>query len=95
MENTLMTREQSTTDAFLRECAMAGEIKRLRADNAAYAARINRERAARMARYRREIEAEKHQELRGVLFLRGAALFLAGAGVAALMVAIAIMVVGG
>lgn len=90
-----MTKGQTETDAFLRECAMAGEIKRLRADNVAYKARIDRERAARMARYKREIEAEKHQELHGVLFLRGAALFLAGAGVAALMVALAIMVMGG
>lgn len=98
MDNALTTTVRpadETTEAFIRECAMMGEIRRLRADNAAYKARIDRERAARMARYEREIAAERQQDLRGVAFLRALALFMAGAGVAALMVALAIMVMGG
>lgn len=96
MDNALTTTvRDEATEAFIRECAMMGEIRRLRADNAAYEARIRRERAARMARYEREIAAERQKDLRGVAFLRALALFMAGAGCAALMVALAIMVMGG
>ena len=104
METALtITRPQETAeDRIIRECAMMGEIKRRREENArlkaeieAHEARKKRERAARMARYRREIEAEKQQDLRWMTMVRGVALFMAGAGVAALMVALAIMMVGG
>lgn len=104
METALtITRPHDTADdMIIRECAMMGEIKRTREENArlkseieAHEARRKRERAARMARYRREIEAEKQQDLRWMAAVRMAALFLAGAGCAALMVALAIMCVGG
>ena len=81
---------------------MMGEIKRRREENArlkaeieAHEARRKRERAARMARYKREIEAEKREDLRWMIAARMGMMFAAGAGVAALMVALAIMVVGG
>ena len=48
-----------------------------------------------MARYKREIEAEKQQDLRWMAAARMGVMFAAGAGVAALMVALAIMCVGG
>ena len=62
-----ITRQQETAeDRIIRECAMMGEIRRGREENArlkaeieAHEARRKRERAARMARYKREIEAEK------------------------------------
>lgn len=104
METALMiTKPQETAeDRIIRECAMMGEIRRRREENArlkaeieAHEARRKRERAARMARYKREIEAEKRQDLRWMIAVRGVALFMAGAGVAALMVALAIMMVGG
>lgn len=104
METALMiTKPQETAeDRIIRECAMMGEIRRRREENArlkaeieAHEARRKRERAARMARYKREIEAEKRQDLRWMIAVRGVALFMAGAGVAALMVALAIMCVGG
>nr|DAI82962.1 MAG TPA: hypothetical protein [Caudoviricetes sp.] len=103
METALTTRPQETAeDRIIRECAMMGEIRRRREENArlkaeieAHEARRKRERAARMARYRREIEAEKQQDMRWMIAVRGVALFMAGAGCAALMVALAIMCVGG
>lgn len=104
METALtITRPQDTAeDMIIRECAMMGEIKRRREENArlkaeieAHEARRKRERAARMARYRREIEAEKQQDLRWMAAARMGVMFAAGAGVAALMVALAIMCVGG
>ena len=104
METALtITRPQDTAeDMIIREYAMMGEIKRTREENArlkaeieAHEARRKRERAARMARYRREIEAEKQQDLRWMVAVRMGVMFAAGAGVAALMVALAIMFVGG
>ena len=104
METALsITRPQDAADdIIIRECAMMGEIKRTRAENArlkaeieAHEARRKRERAARMARYKREIEAEKQQDLRWMLAARMGVMFTAGAGVAALIVALAIMFVGG
>lgn len=92
---TTITRAKDETDAFLRECVLAGEIRRLRRENAAYAARIRRDQAARFARYEREIAEEKRRDMRWMTAVRMAALFLAGAGCAALMVALAIMVMGG
>ena len=104
METALtITRQHDTADdMIIRECAMMGEIRRTREENArlkaeieAHEARRKRERAARMARYRREIEAEKQQDLRWMAAARMGVMFAAGAGVAALMVALAIMCVGG
>lgn len=105
MDNALMavTRPQETAnDAFLRECAMAGEIRRRRAENeklraeiAAHEARHQREMAAKFARYKREIAAERQKDLRWMAAVRMAALFLAGAGCAAILVAIAVMVMAG
>lgn len=104
METALtITRPQETAeDVIIRECAMMGEIKRQREENArlkaeieAYEARRKRERAARMARYKREIETEKQQDMRWMIAARMGVMFAAGAGVAALMVALAIMCVGG
>lgn len=99
---TITLPQETAEDRIIRECAMMGEIKRRREENArlkaeieAHEARRKRERAARMARYKREIEAEKQQDLRWMIAARGVALFMAGAGVAALMVALAIMMVGG
>ena len=98
MDNALTTTVRpadEATEAFIRECAMMGEIRRLRRENAAYAARIRRDQAARFARYEREIAEEKRRDLRWMTAVRMAALFFAGAGCAALMVALAIMVMGG
>lgn len=97
MDNALTKtlRAKDETDAFLRECILAGEIRRLRRENAAYAARIRRDRAARFARYEREIAEEKRRDLRWMTAVRMAALFFAGAGCAALAVALAVMVMGG
>ncbi len=103
MEALAITRPQETAeDRIIRECAMMGEIRRKREENArlkaeieSHEARRKRERAARMARYKREIEAEKQQDLCWMVIVRGVALFMAGAGVAALAVALAIMCVGG
>lgn len=105
MENAMMavTRPQETADdAFLRECVMMGEIRRRRAENeklraeiAAHEARHKREMAAKFARYEREIAAEKQRDLRWITAVRMAALFLAGAGCAAILVAIAVMVMAG
>ena len=103
MEALTITRPQETAeDTIIRECAMMGEIKRRREENArlkaeieAHEARRKREREARMARYKREIEAEKRQDLRWMAVARCVALFLAGAGCAALAVALAVMVMGG
>lgn len=103
MEALTITRPQETAeDVILRECAMMGEIKRrreenarLRAEIAAHEARHKREMAAKFARYEREIAAEKQQDLRWMAAARMGVMFAAGAGVAALMVAIAIMCVGG
>ena len=101
MELTVM-KQEAAEDVIIRECAMMGEIKRRREENArlkeeiaAYEARLKREREARFARYQREIEAEKQQDMRWMVVVRGVALFMAGAGVAALAVALAIMCVGG
>ena len=82
METALtITRPQDTADdIIIRECAMMGEIKRSREEN---------------ARLKAEIEAEKQQDLRWMAAARMGVMFAAGAGVAALMVALAIMFVGG
>lgn len=98
-----ITRPQETAeDVILRECAMMGEIKRRREENArlkaeieAHEARRKREWAAKFARYEREIAEERERDMHWLAIVRGVALFMAGAGVAALMVALAIMVVGG
>lgn len=105
MDNALMTTirpADETTEAFLRECAMMGEIKRRRDENnqlrqeiAANTACIKRMQAARRASYRRQLEADKRWGGRMVAAVQMVSLFLSGAGVAALMVALAIMVMGG
>lgn len=103
METALtITTQETAEDRIIRECAMMGEIRRRREENArlkaeieAHEARRKRERAARMARYKREIEAEKQQDMRWMAAARMGVMFAAGAGVAALMVALAIMCVGG
>lgn len=103
MEALTITRPQETAeDVIIRECAMMGEIKRrreenarLRAEIAAHEARRKRELAAKFARYEREIAEERKQDLKWLAIVRSVALFMAGAGVAALMVALAIMMVGG
>lgn len=99
---TITRPQEAAEDTIIRECAMMGEIKRRREENdrlkaeiKAYEARLKREREARFARYEREIEAEKQQDMRWMVAVRGVALFMAGAGVAALAVALAIMCVGG
>lgn len=99
---TIMRPQETAEDTIIRECAMMGEIKRRREENArlraeieAHEARRKREREARMARYRREIEAERQRDLKWLAIVRGVALFMAGAGVAALAVALAVMCVGG
>lgn len=95
-------RRDPIEDTIIRECAMMGEIKRrreenakLRAELAAHEARRKREWAAKFARYEREIAAEKRRDMRWLVVMRGVALFFSGAGVAALMVLLAFMVVGG
>lgn len=98
-----ITRPQETAeDVIIRECAMMGEIRRRRAENeklraevAAHEARQKREWAAKFARYEREIAEERKRDMRWLAIVRSVALFMAGAGVAALMVALAIMMVGG
>lgn len=103
MEALTITRPQETAeDVIIRECAMMGEIKRRREENArlkaeiaAHEARRKREWAAKFARYEREIAEERRQDMRWLTIVRGAALFMAGAGVAALAVALAIMCMGG
>ncbi len=99
---TIKRPQETAEDRIIRECAMMGEIRRRREENArlkaeieAHEARRKRERAARMARYKREIEADKQQDLRWIAAARMGVMFAAGAGVAALMVALAIMCVGG
>lgn len=104
METALtITRPQETAeDTIIRECAMMGEIKRRREENArlkaeiaAHEARRKREWAVKFARYEREIAEERKRDMRWLTIVRGVALFMAGAGVAALAVALAIMCVGG
>ena len=94
--------QETAEDVIIRECAMMGEIKRRREENArlkaeiaAHEARRKREWAAKFARYEREIAEERKQDMRWLAIARGVALFMAGASVAALAVALAIMCVGG
>ena len=77
---TITRPHDAADDIIIRECAMMGEIKRTREEN---------------ARLKAEIEAEKQQDLRWMAAARMGVMFAAGAGVAALMVALAIMFVGG
>lgn len=99
----MITRPQETAeDVIIRECAMMGEIKRRREENErlkaeieAHEARRKREWAAKFARYERAIAEERQQDLRWMAAARMGVMFAAGAGVAALAVALAIMVVGG
>lgn len=104
MDSTLVTtvRPAEETDVFLRECAMMGEIKRRRDENnqlrqeiVANTACIRRMRAARQAAYRRQLDEDRRRGGRMMAAVQMASLFLSGAGVAALMVALAIMVMGG
>ena len=103
---TITKARTAADEAFFRECAMMGAIKRkeeenrlLRVENARYKARIEREMALKFERYAREIAEEKAASKRyaeRMTFLKhGLAMMGAAVGVMVLAVMLAFMCVGG
>lgn len=92
MEGIMVRNTEDPATAVIREGLLKGEIRRNRAENArlkaecdAYKDRLAREQAAKMAGYRRTIEADKRSKLPCIWgVMRLALLFLAGMGFASI-----------
>lgn len=103
---TITKARTAADEAFFRECAMEGALRRkerenmqLRAENAGYKARLEREKALKMKRYAREIAeqkaASKKYAERMMLLKHGLAMMAAAVGLMVLAVMFAFMCVGG